>query len=125
MISVVGGKTDVGRLTQTIEKDIIDTLTEMLAAVKKAQEPPPPPSTNPNDTPQPPSDNAELLNKLAELKLIRSMQMKLNQRTVEYGKQYEGEEPKDTDIRKEIRGLSERQANIQRVTQDLYTQKNK
>src|SRR5207247_900442 len=69
------GKTDVGNLTQSIEKDIIDTLKEMLDALKNAQQPPMPPNPPPpGDPPAPPPTNGNLLSKLAELKMIRSMQ---------------------------------------------------
>jgi hypothetical protein len=117
------GKTDVGNLTQSIEKDIIDTLKEMIATLKQAQQPPGPSYPNPNDTP-PPNDSGRLLRKVEELKMIRSMQLKINQRTVQYGKLYEGEEPADTDLRKEVRSLADRQLQIQRVTADIYAQKN-
>jgi hypothetical protein len=116
------GKTDVGNLTQTIEKDIIDTLKEMIEALKRAQQAPPPGGPG-GDGPQPPT-NGKLIDKLSELKMVRSMQAKLNQRTAQYSKQFDGEEPTDPELRKEVRGLAQRQLDIQRVTEDLYTKKN-
>jgi hypothetical protein len=56
--------------------------------------------------------------------MIRSMQAKLNQRTAQYAKQFNGEEPADPELRREVRGLSPRQLDIQRVTADLNGKKN-
>jgi len=116
------GKTDVGNLTQAIEKDIIDTLKEMIEALKRAQQAPPPGDPNPNGN-QPPT-NGKLIDKLSELKMVRSMQAKLNQRTTQYSKQFDGEEPADPELRQEVRNLAQRQLDIQRVTEDLHTKKN-
>lgn len=118
-------KTEAGVLTQTIEQDIIDTLKEMIDAVKKAQQPQPPMPPTPNDpnVNRPPVDQT-LLQKIAELKLIRSRQFQLNKRTETYGKQYDGEEPADPTLRKEVRGLAEMQQKLQEITQGLYTKRN-
>jgi hypothetical protein len=118
------GKTDVGTLTQNIEQDIIDTLKEMIAALKEAQRPQPPnpnPPTPPND-PRPPQDG-RLLKLISELKLIRSMQLKINKRTESLGR----DEPQssDAETRRDLRELAERQGKIQQVTRDIAVEKNK
>src|SRR5262249_37495100 len=84
-------KADVAPFTQKVEEDIIAALKEMILALQKAQQdlknnknsPPPPPG-------QPPPQ--KLLDLLAELKLIRSLQMRINRRTTDYGNQYTGEQ---------------------------------
>ncbi|MBY0528486.1 MAG: hypothetical protein K2R98_34160 [Gemmataceae bacterium] len=116
------GKTDAGQLTQTIEQDIIDTLKEMIEVLKKAQNPP---GGGTNPKPPDPADAGKLLSPLAELIMIRSMQAKINTRTETVSKRFEGEEPDSPDLRKDLRDLSDRQLRIQRVTRDIFTEKNK
>ena len=115
------GKADVGNVTQAIEEDIIATLKEMIEALKKAQQPS-------SDQPLPSNDgrllDPKLVDRLAELKMIRSMQIRVNGRTQTYARQYTGEQADDPDIQKELRGLADRQKQIQRVTRDLSTGKN-
>src|SRR5262245_63254127 len=74
--------------TQHIEEDVIAALKEMIEALKKAiqeaqdkKNKPPPPS----NSPPPPQ---RLLDILAELKLIKSMQLQVNKRTSDNGKRY-------------------------------------
>jgi hypothetical protein len=117
-------KTDVGAFTQSIEEDIIASLKEMVAALKKAQkdlkdkqnQPPPPPGGQP-----PPQ---RLIDMLAELRMIRSLQLQINNRTKAYGTQYPGEQADDPDIRKELAILGGRQDKVQKVTHDIATGKN-
>jgi len=117
-------KTDVGSFTQSIEEDIIASLKEMIAALKKAQkdlkdrkdQPPPPPGGQ-----QPP---AKLIDMLAELKMIRSLQVQINNRTKAYATQYPGEQADDAGIRSELQGLAGRQDKVHKVTKDIATGKN-
>ena len=72
---------NVGEDTQSIEQDIIEALTQMRDALKKAQaelgkSPPPPPGSSP-DQPQ----LQKLLDEIAELKMIRALQKQVNART--------------------------------------------
>jgi hypothetical protein len=108
------GVVDVGTVTQAIEKDIIDTLKEMIEALKKARQEldnkKSPPSTS-----SPPPDQ-KLLDQIAELKMILAMQLRVNTRTRIYGRQYQGEQTADPNIARELRNLSERQERIFDVT---------
>jgi len=128
---------DVGGVTQAIEKDIIDTLKEMIDALKKEQkqrkarksQPKPP------GKPSPPP----LIDLLAELKMVRSMQLRVNGRTATYHKEYPGAEqfpdlsnmkdPKEKAkaemIQGELKNLSDRQEQITKTTRDIATGKNK
>jgi hypothetical protein len=117
-------KVDVGAFTQETEEEIISMLKEVIEALKRAQQeqqdrknnPPPPPPGG-----QPPPQT--LISLLAELKMIRSLQVRVNTRTVSYGKQYPGEQADDTDIQKELRNLAQRQDKIQKATKDIATGK--
>ncbi len=117
-------RTDVGAFTQSIEEDIISTLRDMIAALKKAQQdmkdkqnqPPPPPGGQP-----PPQ---KLIDMLADLKMIRTLQEQINKRTKAYAAEYPGEQAADAGIQKELHGLAGRQDKVHRVTKDLATGKN-
>jgi len=119
--------TDVGQVTQAIEKDIIDTLKEMIDALKKARKDlddkknPPPPSDPKANQPQ----DQKLLEQIAELKMIRSMQLRVNARTRVYGKMYQGEQAGEPHVRREIIGLAERQERIFEVTNRIAKGDNK
>lgn len=123
--------TDVGIVTQAIEKDIIDTLKEMVEALKKAQkelaDKKSPPGKPPEGSP-PPNADQKLLDQIAELKMIRSMQIRVNSRTETYGKQYvprEGEQTSDPIIRRELHNLRDRQERIYDITNRIAKGDNK
>jgi hypothetical protein len=132
-------RTDAGVVTVTIENDIIATLEEMIDALKKARQenkPKPPQPPKPGQSgPKPPD---QLINELQELKMIRSMQEKVNKRTTVYGRQYDGEQvpapetAQDPETRKQLERIAEelkdlgvRQDKIKKVTHDIATGKNK
>lgn len=119
--------TDVGKVTQAIETDIIDTLKEMIEALKKAKKeldekknPPPP-----GEGKQGPPPDQKLLDQIAELKMIRSMQIRVNNRTQTYGKMYQGEQANEPNLRREVIQLSERQEKIYDVTNRIAKGDNK
>jgi hypothetical protein len=118
-------RADVGHVTQEIEQSIIAMLKEMIEAVKKKQQQmqdnknqPPPPSGG-----QPPPQS--LIDLIAELKMIRSLQIQVNNRTTIYGKQYPGEQANDPEIAKELGDLARRQAKLSEVTHNIAKGKNK
>jgi hypothetical protein len=128
-------KTDTGVVTVTIEDQIIDTLKEMIEALKKAQSDKKSQGGQSGQSGMQQPDR--LLNLLAELKMVRSMQKRVNERTEVYGKQYAGEQapPPETGstpdqrelydrIQSELRDLSKRQLKISKVTHDIATGKN-
>jgi hypothetical protein len=99
---------DVGEVSQAIEKDIIASLKEMIEALKKAQQQGK--AGKPGD-PSPPPDQ-KLLDKIAELKMIRSLQKRINDRTQFYGRLYPNEQALDANIRSQLQQLAERQDRI-------------
>src|SRR5262249_40010925 len=93
------GRADVYKVTQTIEEDIIATPKERIEALKKAR---PENAANKGQPPPPgPPPPQRLIDLLAELKMIRSMQIRVNGRTKTYATQYTGEQADDPDIQKE------------------------
>src|SRR5579884_1619610 len=126
-------KTDTGVVTVTIEDQIIDTLKEMIEALKKAQSDKKGQGSGGGGMQRP----DKLLDLLAELKMIRSMQKRVNQRTEVYGKQYAGEQapppengstPEEREryvqIQNELKDLSKRQQKIGKLAHAPTTGKN-
>ncbi len=121
------GIADVGAVTQNIEQDIIDSLKEMIEALKKAKQDLENKKNNPPPSQAPPQDS-KLLELIQELKLIRSLQIRVNTRTTTYGRMYqakEGEQTSDPRIRQELLQLSERQERIFDITNRLAKGDNK
>ena len=118
------GKTEV--LTQAIETDVIKELEEIIDAFKKAKEraenkkkpPGPPPSGEPQDPP--------LIEKIAELKMIKSLQLRVNRRTERYAKLIEPgrEQTNKDDVFEALQRLAEQQKRVYKVTRDLDLGKN-
>jgi hypothetical protein len=109
----------VGQVTRSIEQDIIAALKEAIEALQKAQkdqekkkkQSPQQQDGQPQDPP--------LVDVLAELKMIRALQMRVNGRTERYSKLIEGEQAEQPDLIDALRKLAERQDRIHRVTRDL------
>jgi hypothetical protein len=120
------GIADTGVVTQTVEQDIIDSLKEMIEALKKAKQDLDNKKSNPSPSGPPP--DSKLLELIQELKLIRSLQIRVNTRTTTYGRMYqakEGEQTADPRIRQELQQLSERQERIFDITNRLAKGDNK
>jgi hypothetical protein len=113
------GVVDAGVVTQAIEKDIVETLKEMIEALKKARQELDNKKSPPSNSPPPPPQDQKLLDLIAELKMIRSMQIRVNTRTKIYGDQYQGEQAGEPTIVRELRNLSERQERIYEVTNKI------
>lgn len=115
------GKADVGTVTQVIEQDIIAALKDMIEALKKAQQDLKSGQSQPGQS-QP--QNQKLIDLLAELKMIRAMQVRVNSRTKVYAQKYTGEQAGEPDIQKELGELAQRQLKIFDVTNNIAKGKN-
>jgi hypothetical protein len=114
----------VGRLTQTTEEDVLAALKEMIEAFKKAQKDR---DNKKQDLGMPMKGRPEdppLVDLLAELKMIRALQMRVNLRTSRYGTLITGEQADNAEIVEALKRLAERQERIYRVTHDLQIGKN-
>ena len=119
------GRTNIGQITQGIEQDIIKSLEETIAALQKAQK----------DQKQRRGGGGgggggkdqSLLDNIAELKMIRALQMRVNTRTERYSKLLQdGTERAETpDLIEAVQRLSEREQRIYKTTRDIVVGKNK
>ena len=117
----------VGEITQAIERDIIEALAEAIEALKKELEKlkqkkknPPPKDGQPADPP--------LVDILAELKMLRSLQLRVNRMTKQFGRMIDspdGEQALKADVLEQLQRLGVRQSRIQQATYDLATGRNK
>jgi len=114
----------VGLITQGIEEDIIAALEEMIKALQQAirdaedrRQPMPDMPIQPQDPP--------LVDVLAELKMIRALQMRVNRRTQRYSKLIQGQQADHPELLEALDRLADRQAEIFRITRDLQLGKNR
>jgi hypothetical protein len=119
------GEVKVDAITQGLEEDVIAALEETIATLDKAikdleKKKTPPGQQRPAGEPAEPP----LVDKLAELKMIRSLQMRINLRTQRYGKMIEGEQAETEDLLEALQDLSERQQRVYRATADLNQSRN-
>ncbi len=113
----------VDELTIAIEDDIIEALEEMVEALRKEMEKLEEGEKQKQQQGEP--QDPALVDLIAELKLLRSLQIRINRRTERYGKPLKGEQVVKPDVLELLDQLSERQARIQRATYDLSTGRNK
>jgi hypothetical protein len=123
-------KLDVGPITQSAEEAVIDALREMIAALQQAQEDlekrqqqsqQQATATEAGDVP--------LVDQLAELRMIRALQMRVNTRTQRCAKLLPDQDDPtgqvtDADLLEVLQNLSARQKRIFEVTRDIELGKN-
>jgi hypothetical protein len=115
----------VGTITQGVEAEIITALEEVIAALEKARKDLER-NRAPRGQPAAPGQPAEptLVHKLAELKMIRALQMRINQRTQRFGEMIEGEQAETADLIEALQQLAERQQRVYKATSDLEQGRN-
>ncbi len=118
-------KTDVGEVTQAVEKDIIDALEEMIDALQKEMEKSKKKDKQQQQQQDQQQQDPELVDKLAELKMLRTLQLRINNRTRRLGREVDGEQAKQAEVVDQLQELAERQARVQKATYDIATGRNK
>jgi len=115
---------DTAGTTQVIEKMIADTLEEMIAALRQELQK----QQEQKQQGQPAGQGEQefgLVNQLAELKLIRSLQLQINLLTTQIGTEVVNGVPGDPDQIQLLQDLRARQERIQEATYDLSVGRNK
>jgi hypothetical protein len=118
-------RVDVGELTQGIQRDIIESLEEILDALQKELEKSKDKKQQQQQQQQGQPQDQGLVDALAELKMLRSLQYRVNRRTKQIGRLVEGEQAVEPDLVQQLQQLSTRQAKIQQTAADLAAGRNK
>jgi hypothetical protein len=111
--------TKVDLITQGLEEDVIAALEEALAAMQQALKE----LREQKDQQQQQGGGApgekRLVEQLAELRMIRSLQARVNNRTRQYGAMIGGEQAWEEELLEALRELSRRQQKIFQATKEL------
>jgi len=110
--------------TQLIEEQIIEQLTLMKEALKKAKQDLQDQKGKPGDPKEGGKPNNKLIDLINELKLIKSLQEQVNKRTISHEKQDPGVQAKDPTVQADLKLLSERQKVLQEMLHKIQTQAN-
>jgi hypothetical protein len=110
----------VGLLTQEIEQEIIAALEETIVALRKMQKKMES-GKGQSGKPSPGGQMAEppLVDALAELRMIRSLQLRVNRQTERYRKLLDQAQANPIEVDAAIQRLAERQQRIHQATRDL------
>ncbi|HTM55515.1 MAG TPA: hypothetical protein VL175_15915, partial [Pirellulales bacterium] len=113
----------VGEVTQGLETDIIAALEEMIASLKQAQKDL---EKSKQQQSGPPGEQGDppLVDTLAELKMIRALQMRVNVRTERYAKLTDSEQKETAELIEALKRLAEREQKIHQVTRDIVVGRN-
>jgi hypothetical protein len=119
-------ETKLDRITVVIQQDIIESLREMIEAVQKAKKDQEKKQQKPqqNSRPMKPGERP-LIDILVELKMIRTMQKRVNDRTERY-EQYPRRDAADRRrLAKAVEELSRQQRRIHEILHDLEVGRNR
>jgi hypothetical protein len=115
------GRGDVGGTTRGLLDDVVTNLEELLAALEKSQrDEARRQAAAGGGRPQEP-DEQPLVDKIAELKMIRSLQMRVNTRTRRFAQLLDeaADRVDAPELREALERLAERQRKIERAAQDI------
>lgn len=119
-------RTDVAEITQGMERDIMETLEELIASLQKELEKLKDKKQQQKQQQQQQQKQEQgLVDALAELKMLRSLQFRVNRRTKQLGRLVDGEQAVEQEVLQELQKLSLRQARIQEATHSLAAGKNR
>lgn len=113
------GREDAGELTVAIERDIVDALEEMILALQKEMEKIREQKSQQQQQQQGDQGDPALVDALAELKMLKTLQLRINRRTKVIGRLFTGEQATEPDVVSQLQELAERQGRVQRATYDL------
>jgi hypothetical protein len=111
----------VDMITQGLEEDVIAALEEALAAMQQALKDLRAQKGTPQQGGGGQPGEDPLVDRIAELRMIRSLQARVNNRTKQYGAMIEGEQALESELLKALDQLALRQQNIFQATHDLGT----
>ncbi|WP_442506412.1 hypothetical protein SH528x_005255 [Novipirellula sp. SH528] len=119
------GETKIDAVTQGIQQDILAALEEMIAATQKAQRDLEKKKQQQQGQPQQGGKQEQpLVEALAELKLIRTMETRIKTTTSRYSGLLESKESTADETLPLLQDLSERQNRLYQITRDLVLKRN-
>ena len=107
------------KITQAVEQDIIETLEEILTALQQALKDLRKQRTSQQQSSGGQPGDKPLVDQLAELRMIRALQTRVNRRTTYYDSLIEDHQAKDPELLEALEQLAERQEHIFEATRDL------
>jgi hypothetical protein len=116
-------QTKLDLITQGLEEDVIAALEETLAALQQALKDLQQQRGQPQQGGGAPGEKP-LVDQLAELRMIRALQVRINRRTRDYGAMIEGEQALRDDLLEALDQLALRQQKIFQATRDLEKDEN-
>ncbi len=124
-------KSKIDAVTLGVEEDIVTTLNELIAALQQAQKDQEKKQEEEQGKPleQGEEQDQPLVDKIAELKMIKAMQKRVNDRTQRFAKLIPtpddpAGQATDADLRQAVQQLGDRQSKLQRITRDIVLGKN-
>jgi len=114
----------LGAITQALEEDIIAALEETLAALQQALKELREQKARQQRGGGEPGEQP-LVDQLAELRMIRALQMRINRRTKRYGEMIEGQQALEAELLEALDHLADREERVFRATLDLHQGSNR
>ena len=119
-------RADTGPLTQQIMEDIIESLEEIIGAIEKSQQDQAQrKKAQAANQSQAGNSDPPLVDMLAELKMIRSLQWRVNRRTARYQEVVLTGRSSRADLLPELKKLADRQQRIEKIARDIVLENNR
>ena len=119
-------RADTGPLTQQIMEDIIESLEEIIGAIEKSQQDQAQrKKAEAANQSQAGNTDPPLVDMLAELKMIRSLQWRVNRRTARYQEVVLTGRSSRADLLPELKKLADRQRRIEKIARDIVLENNR
>jgi len=119
----------VGSITQGIEEEIIEALEEMIESLRQAQKKMEQQKQQQQQMQQGQESEQALVDAIAELKMIRSLQIRVNKRTDRYSRLLEDSDEQrgqatNDELINALHNLADREGRIHQITRDIALGKN-
>jgi len=116
---------NVGELTQAIEQDIVTALQEMIEALQQEMEKQAQKKQSGGQGGGGGPQDQGLVDEIAELKMLKTLQVRIYSRTKQIGRMIVGEQAEESELLDQLETLSERQQRIQEAAYNIATKKNR
>lgn len=115
---------NVGELTQAIEQDIVAALQEMIEALQQEMEKQSQKKQKKKGGGQGSPQDQGLVDQIAELKMLKTLQVRIYSRTKQIGRMIVGEQAEEQELLKQLDTLSSRQQRVQEAAYNIATKRN-